>query len=83
MVLFLLIVQSSNIVELFKDFTVMTFILSLDDVVFQLAEMGVLGNHMKEATEVTQVEVHSQILRQSEKKINAVLSAYRAPPMVH
>ena len=68
MVLFLLIVQSSNIVELFKDFTVMTFILSLDDVVFQLAEMGVLGNHMKEATEVTQVEVHSQILRQSEKK---------------
>ena len=50
-VIFILIVISDDIVTLFKDFTAMTFISSLDDVVFVLAGMSVLGKTLKEATE--------------------------------
>ena len=50
-VIFVLIMLSDNIVTLFKDFTAMTFISSLDDVVFQLAKMAVLGRSLKHATE--------------------------------
>ena len=50
-VIFVLIVVSDDIVTLFKDFTAMTFISSMDDVVFVLAGMSVLGKALKEATE--------------------------------
>ena len=42
-VIFVLVVSSSDVVSLFKDFTAMIFIFSLDNVFFSLASMGILG----------------------------------------
>lgn len=79
MVLFFLIVQSDNIVELFKDFTAMTFISSLDNIVYQLAEMDVIGHRMKEATEISQIEVHIQTLPSEENTCGKLKYYFRHP----
>ncbi len=83
-VLFFLIVQSDNIVELFKDFTAMTFISSLDNVVYQLAEMNVIGIRMKEATEICEIEVHTRKLEKSEEdEVRKIMHFLRHPATIN
>lgn len=49
---FMLIIISDNLLDLFKYFTAITFISSFDNIVFDLADMGVIGNRMYESATI-------------------------------
>ena len=51
LVTFLLVIQKSNVVDLFKDFSAMMFITSMDDVVFLLGERGYLTKGIRDVAE--------------------------------
>ena len=53
-VTFLLIVRSSNVVTLFKEFTAMMFITSLDDTIFILGEKGFLSKSIRDIADRVQ-----------------------------
>lgn len=50
-VTFILIVESDDVVALFKDFTAITFVSSFDNIVYALAGMDVIGKYMKKTFE--------------------------------
>ena len=50
LVSFFVVLESDDIVALFKDFTAMLFITTFDNALFTLAQQNVLGPRMKEAT---------------------------------
>ena len=51
LVTFLLVIQKSNVVDLFKDFSAMMFVTSMDDVVFLLGEKGYLSRRIRDVAE--------------------------------
>lgn len=54
---FVVIVQSDHIIDLFKDFSALTVISQLDDLVFFLARTGFIGRNLKsEAIRVEKIE---------------------------
>jgi len=49
-VTYTLVIKSENVVDLFKDFTAISFVSSFDNIVYNLASMRMLGRRMKKAT---------------------------------
>ena len=63
-VTFILVINSDNNTDLFKDFTAMTFVSSFDNIVYQLAKMNALGLRMKKATDkVEALEIRRNLFR--------------------
>ena len=50
-VTFMLVLKGDNVVNLFLDFTAMTFVSSFDNIIYTLASMKVLGKHMKDVVD--------------------------------
>lgn len=54
LVTFLIVVECDNVLDLFKDFTAITFVSSFDNIFFELAKMHVIGDSMFRQTEKCQ-----------------------------
>ncbi len=55
---FVIIVQSDNIISLLKDFTALMVLSETDNILFQLADMGYLGEYLQnKASEVKEIEI--------------------------
>ena len=81
-VFFFIIVQSDNIVTLFKDFAAMTFISSLDNVAYTIVEMGVLGKTMKSATEREDIIIRACEVEQSDKELSRLKTCFKTPIVI-
>mmetsp|Transcript_7796 Transcript_7796/g.11548 ORF Transcript_7796/g.11548 Transcript_7796/m.11548 type:complete len:1061 (+) Transcript_7796:217-3399(+) len=62
----MIIVQSDNIIDLLKDFTALMFISEIDNILFQLAAYGYLGDALRKETEkviAVKITVHGMRTR--------------------
>ncbi len=58
---FVIIVQSDNIIDLLKDFTALMVLCETDNVLFRLADMGFLGEHLSvKAAEVRDIDIEDE-----------------------
>ena len=51
LVIFILVIESDDVVELFKDFTAVLFISMFDNMVYALSKLNILGTKMRKAAE--------------------------------
>ncbi len=57
LVMFFLVIESDDVVELFKDFTAMIFVSSFDNMLYSLAKLNLLGARMKKTVDDCQNKV--------------------------
>ena len=69
-VTYILIVESDDVVALFKDFTAITFVSSFDNIVYALAGMDVIGKYMKETFEECEVVTEKRNFLDAELRRN-------------
>ncbi len=77
---FVIIIQSDDIIELLKDFTALMVISEVDDILFQLASHGYLGNELHQETKKVEdapkiTVIRKTFLSSGRKSMNGILFA--------